>query len=106
MNELVLSINGQQVETPAGLPSIPPGFSGINKIVSFAVNLLFVVGVILTLAYLIWAAYNYIESGGNKDKKHSAKRQITFCIVGLIIMFLAYFFIRIVSTIFGFQLFY
>ena len=70
------------------------------------ITIVFVVAILLALAYLIWGGIKWVLSGGDKAKVDAARGAIVAAIVGLIIVFLAYFIINIVVPVFvpGFSL--
>ncbi len=70
------------------------------------ITIVFIVAIILALAYLIWGGIKWVLSGGDKAKVDAARQAIVAAIVGLIFVFLSYFIINIVVPIFvpGFSL--
>ena len=64
------------------------------------VTIIFIVAVILTLAYLIWGGIKWVVSGGDKTKVDEARKAIVAAIVGLVIVFLSYFILRFVVGLF------
>ncbi len=64
------------------------------------ITIVFIVAIILALAYLIWGGIKWVLSGGDKAKVDAARQAIVAAIVGLVIVFLAYFIINIVVPIF------
>ena len=105
MDQLALTIGGKKINTPGGLPTLPSGSGGINQLIGVAFDILFVLAVLLTLVYLIWGGIDYITSGGSKEKVNSAKDKIRNAIIGLCIVFLALFMVRMVSYIFNIKLY-
>jgi hypothetical protein len=97
MKYLALSINGNQIAPPPGVPSGGVGTS-LNSIISVGVNLLMIIAILLCIVYIIWGGINWVMSEGDKQKLSQARQKVVFAIIGLIVVFLAYF---IVSFVFG-----
>lgn len=76
-----------------------------SGIVGGIVNILLVLAVVLALIFLIWGGVRWISSGGDKGKIDSARSTIVAAIVGLILAFLAYFFVNILAFFFTGQSF-
>ena len=65
------------------------------------INIVFVVAVIIALAFLIYGGIKWIVSGGDKAKVEGARNTIVAALIGLVLVFLAYFILRIVFQLFG-----
>ncbi|HVF69067.1 MAG TPA: pilin [Xanthomonadales bacterium] len=76
----------------------------IGNIVSTIVTVLLIAAVLIALFFLIWGGIRWITSGGDKGKVDEARKHIVAAIIGLIIAFLAYFFLQLVLGFFGLQL--
>ena len=70
------------------------------------ITIIFVIATILALIYLIYGGIKWVLSGGDKTKVDAARSSIVAAIVGLIIVFLAYFILNVVVGLFipGFSL--
>ncbi len=71
-----------------------------GKVVGGAITLLFVIAVIIALGFLVWGGLKWILSGGDKSAVESARNTIVAAVVGLVIVFLAYFILNLVLTFF------
>lgn len=60
-----------------------------------------VLAVMLAVGFLIYGGIKWIMSGGDKGKVDAARGTVTAAIIGLIIAFLAFFIISVVSYLFG-----
>jgi hypothetical protein len=94
-------IGGYTVSQPGGLN---PGFTGpgalafsISRFFSFA---LAIVG-ILGFLYLLFAGFQYLMSKGDPKALAAAQARLTYTIIGLIIVFLAYAITNYVISLFG-----
>lgn len=71
----------------------------INNLIAFVINAIIVIGVILSLIFLLWGGIRWVTSGGDKAKVDTARGTIVAAIVGLIIVILAYVIINAVLQI-------
>ncbi|PIY94310.1 MAG: hypothetical protein COY68_02995 [Candidatus Levybacteria bacterium CG_4_10_14_0_8_um_filter_35_23] len=98
---LTIKNNGQDwiITPPNGVPGGGPG-SG-EFIIRFVIGSLLIGAILIALVFLIWGGLDYITSEGQKEKISRAKRKLTFAIVGLIIVFLAFFIVTFIGGIFN-----
>ncbi|MFH1186634.1 MAG: hypothetical protein V1697_00510 [Candidatus Levyibacteriota bacterium] len=71
-----------------------------GKLVGTAITAVFVIAVIIALIYLIYGGVRWIMSQGDKSKVQEARSHIIAAVLGLIIVFLAYFIINIILGVF------
>lgn len=64
------------------------------------ITILLVIAVILSLIFLIIGAIRWITSGGDKGKLDEARKGIIASVVGLVIAFLAFFILNLLTFIF------
>lgn len=98
MKLLSLSIGGTKI-TNAGIPS--GGYLTLSNAISVFLSLLIIAAILLSLLFLILGGFDWITSGGDKQKLQSARHKIVFAIIGLVIVFLAFFVVNVVSNLFG-----
>ena len=72
-----------------------------GKLIGNIFNIIFIVVVILALAFLVYGGIKWITSGGDKAGVESARNMIVAALVGLVIAFLAYFIVGIIFQLFG-----
>lgn len=93
--------------TVTACPNGGSGFAGLcgftfgGNLVSGIINILFIIAILVALVYLIWGGIKWIMSGGDKANLQSAREHVVAAIVGLIIVFLAYFLVNFILGIFG-----
>jgi hypothetical protein len=75
-------------------PDTNPG-----TIISNAITIAYIVAVLLVLFYIIFAAFKWITSGGDKESVAGARKMITAALVGLVILALAFVIMRVVGSI-------
>lgn len=73
----------------------------VQNLPQFVINLLFIIGLIVAVAFLIYGGIKWILSGGDKTAVESARNHIIAAIIGLIIVVAAFFIINIIFTLLG-----
>jgi hypothetical protein len=53
---------------------------------------------LLAVLFIIWGGILYIVSAGNSDRAKSARQTLTYAVIGLIVVILAYFIVRFVEA--------
>ena len=76
-----------------------------GQILGTVITIAFIIAVLIALAFLILGGMKWITSGGDKGGVEGARNQIIAAIIGLIIVFLAYFILNLVLGLFGLNLF-
>lgn len=95
--------------TPGGGVPVPPGqgqgasiwqaffpnfFGGVplsfGGFITGMLGQIYIVGLILVLIYLVWGAYRYMISGGDAKAVKAAREHMTYAVIGMVIIFLAY----------------
>lgn len=71
-----------------------------SNIASNIITILLILAVIFSIIFFIWGAIRWISSGGDKSKVEGARSAVTAAIVGLILAFLAYFIVNVISVLF------
>ena len=83
---------------------------GFDKLCSLTFNgsfignliiIIFILAILLALAYLIWGGVRWILSGGDKGKVDEARKTVIAALIGLVIVFLCFFIIQFVLSLFG-----
>jgi hypothetical protein len=72
-----------------------------GKVVSNLITTLIIIAIIIAIIFLVWGGIKWILSGGDKAKVEAARNTIIGGIIGLVLVFLAYFIITIVAGLFG-----
>lgn len=90
--------------TPASINIVPPTLgidpsTTIGSLLTSAITIVFIVAAILVLFFLIWGAFQWITSGGDKEGIGKAREKIVQSLVGLVILALAFLIVRVVGQI-------
>ena len=76
------------------------GAQNFGGIIGAIINFLFVVAVIIAVIYLLYGGIKWIMSRGDKSQVEEARNHIVAAVVGLIVVFLAFFIINIILSLF------
>lgn len=99
-----------QALTPTPIPGsigiVEPsqGYKTLGAFINNAVTLVFGIALLLTLIYLIWGAFDWITSGGDKEGVGKARSKIINALVGLVILGVAFALARTAGEFLGFDL--
>ncbi len=75
----------------------------LSTVVTNAITVLFILGGILVIFFLLWGAIDWITSGGDKEKLTNARRKITHALVGLAILAFTFVIATVIGAIVGFK---
>lgn len=101
MEYLALTLpDGKSIQNPFSINVGPFG----ENIIQGALNLLFILAVVLAIFLIIFSGIQWILSSGDKQKVQAARARLTFAIVGLVVVFLALFIINVIGFLFGVKL--
>lgn len=95
---VIVTPTGVQVNITPPKFGIDPNIS-IGQLISNALTIVFIVAALLVLVYLIWGAFQWITSGGDKEGIGKARDKIIQSLVGLVILALAFLIVRVVGQI-------
>ncbi len=95
-----------QIAAPSPLlPFIKEGKSGAGGISLFLTNgvfLFYMVASIVFIFMLLWGAWDWITSGGDKEKVAAARNRIIHAIIGLVLFSIAFAVMDVIGTFTGF----
>lgn len=78
--------------------------ANFGKIVGNVVTIAFIIAIVIALGFLVYGGIKWITSGGDKTAVEGARNTIVAAIVGLVIVFLAYFILNLILGFFGLSL--
>lgn len=79
----------------------PACIANISDLTNLIVPLIFLVSTLVLLGVLIFAGFRIITAGHDQEALQTAKRTITFAIIGILFIFLSFFLVRLVSSLLG-----
>ncbi len=75
------------INAPITEPSNPLGrFTQLYDIINFVLNIVFYVGIAMTVIFLIIGGIRYITSGGSKEGAEAARGMITSAVIGFVVV--------------------
>lgn len=98
-----MTIPGYQINPIKGMPT--GGLPKLEEIIRFGITYLFIIATLLALVFLLWGGISWITSGGDKAGIETARKRITFALIGLVVAFLGFFIINFIGTFFGVKLY-
>jgi NADH:ubiquinone oxidoreductase subunit 6 (subunit J) len=72
-----------------------------STVIETIFNIVFVVGAVIALFYLVMGAIGWITSGGDKTKTEAARNKITSAVIGLLILGAVFVIFTLVLGVFG-----
>lgn len=87
------------------LGSDQTGAWGISKFLSNVIVLIYSIASIALIFMILWAAFEWLTSGGDKEKVASARARLTYAIIGMILFAIAFAVIQVLGTFTGFSFF-
>ena len=109
----LLADNTQQIFGKITPPSPIAGFIGkdetgavgISKFLSNLILLIYSIAAIVLIFMLIWGAFEWLTSGGDKEKISAAQKRIINAIIGIILFAVAFAIIAVLGQFTGFTFF-
>ncbi len=95
------------ITPPAPIAGIE-GVTGEDKIttlLSRIVLLIYIVSAIVFVFMLLFSAFQWIISGGEKEAVASARNRMQWAIIGIVVLALVFVILRVLGTLTGFQFF-
>ncbi len=87
----------------AGLQA-PPGFADtIGQLINSLLTFVMLISALLVLFFIIWGAFEWITSGGDKGKIDQARQKIIAAVVGIIVVASTYAIFLLVINFLGFE---
>lgn len=93
------------IKPPEAVSRLGFGAEGLSNFFNTAIQLIYIVAGILFVFMVIISALQWITSGGDKEAVAGARNRLTFAIIGIIILALAFVLIRVLGQITGFEFF-
>lgn len=93
---------GGSITGPGGVPT--GGLSTVVKTLGLGISYLLIAAILLALFFLIWGGFDWMMSGGNKQKLEQARQKIFYAVIGLVVVLLAFFIINVMGNLFGINL--
>lgn len=79
----------------------PTTVSGLGTVLCSVFNILFFGLIIITVFFIVLAAFKYLTAGGDPEKVKTASKDLMFAAIAIVVVFLAKGFPSIVVSLFG-----
>lgn len=83
----------------------PTGAGGISQFLSNLIALIYSIAAIVLIFMLIWGAFDWITSEGDKEKLQAAQRKIINAFIGILLFAAAFAIIQVLGQFTGFTFF-
>lgn len=87
------------VRAPNALSGLGEGEEGLNNFIGKAIQLIFIIAAIGFVFMVLISAMQMIFSGGDKEAIGKARGRLTWAIIGIVILSLAFVIFRLIGTI-------
>ena len=81
------------------------GEKGIGGLISVLLDWVFMIAGVLVFLFLLWGGIQYIFSQGNPKEVQNAQRRMTYAIIGLAVLILAFLVLQAIQTWTGIPIF-
>lgn len=73
-------------------PGLKPELANMNLagLVTFLLNITFYFTIFLVFFWIVWGAFEYLLSGGDKNMIANARKRIIYALIGLVVVVLSY----------------
>ncbi len=79
------------ISPPAGMGSVTGDpIADLGKLPGFGLNIFLAVAGLACLIYLLWGAFDWISSSGEKEKVQKAQSKITDAVIGMLLIFVVF----------------
>jgi hypothetical protein len=95
--------DGSSIQGPLNISGGGGTSPTIGGILSTAIPLIFAFAGLGLLIMLISSGYTFLTSAGDAKNMEKGKQQLTFAIVGFLIVFAAYWVVQLTGAMFGLQ---
>jgi len=96
------------ITPPPGLVNITnnkTGAEGVSMVLSNILQLIIVLASVAFVFMIAWSAFQWITSGGDKEKVAMARSRAVQAIVGIVLLGLLFIILRVLGNITGFTFF-
>lgn len=104
MSRLQAVITNPVVNPKVGDVMAIPSGGVLQQYLTNFVRIGFIAGSVALMFMLLWGAFEYITSGGEKEKTGAASKRMTNAVIGIVILLSLYAILKLVNLIFGINL--
>lgn len=86
----------------SGVPvDVAPPLSCVFIVIQNLVNASLVLAAVVAVFFIMYAAFQYATSAGDKEKVDTARKRIVYAIIGIIVIFFAFSIVNLISVFTG-----
>lgn len=93
------------IQRPCELEAIPSGAAGIAKVVGLIIEIIYAVAGLVFLFMMIFGAFQWMTSGGNKETLAGAQKRILHAIIGFVLLAFTFLIVSVIARITNFQIY-
>ncbi len=93
------------ISPPQAISNIGYGSQGIGHFLSQLIQLLYVAAAIVFVFMILWSAFQWIMSAGDKEKLNAVRSRMIHAIIGIALLAAAFVIIRFFGQVTGFHFF-
>lgn len=90
---------------PRAVENLGIGSFGVNNFINIIIRLIFILSTVIFVFMIITSAIQWLLSGGNKEAVTGAQKRLTYAIVGMIVLAIAFAIANLVGQFTGFKFF-
>lgn len=94
-----------QVEIPQAIKDLGVGSGGISNFLNMLIILIYIIAGIVFVFMILWGAFQFLTSGGNKESLDSARKRIIYALTGITLFAIAFAVISLIGRFTGFTFF-
>lgn len=94
-----------KIQAPEFIRNLGFGAAGLSNVLSNIIQIIYVVAAIMFVFMVVISAFQWIISGGDKEKISQARGRLTNAVIGIFLLAMAFVIIRVVGQITGFEFF-
>lgn len=99
------TVGGFDISLPKSIQDITNNAGSFgDNLLQWVIALALTFGILIAVIMILWSGIQWITSEGDKTKLQAAKTRLSYSVIGLIVMFSAFFIINIIGTFFGVKL--
>lgn len=93
-------------QSPGAISITAPGigFKTLGNFITNVMTIAFAFGILVVLVMLIWGAFEWISSGGDKEHVASARGRIINALIGLAVLAITFALARVAAQFLGFDI--
>ena len=80
-------------------PKIIDNVDELINLIKSLTDILFTALIVMSSAFIVWAGFEFVTSGGSDEKVGSAKKKMTYALIGLVVAIAARGLVAVVRSI-------